>query len=74
MFQFCRCSPHVAHWQIEFPSALRNLPVCHEFCNDWFTACASDLTCVSNWISDWATPVINGVNMCPQNSTCTSFT
>ena len=66
------CSPHVAHWAFPiFSSALANLPVCHEFCDEWFLACAEDLTCVENWITEWVR--FNGQNYCPTNSTCRTF-
>ena len=70
---FYRCSPNVAHWQSEtFPSAFNCVPVCSEFCDNWFTACADDMSCVSNWITDWDTAE-NGSNFCPENSTCSTF-
>lgn len=70
---FYRCSPHVAHWTLNQFSALGNLPVCREFCDGWFQACANDMTCATNWITDWDY-VLNGVNVCRENSTCRNFT
>ena len=62
----------MAHWRLNpYPSALANLPICYEFCDEWFNACASDMTCAVNWISDW--DYVNGVNQCKANATCRRF-
>ncbi len=55
----------MAHWQNIYPSSLANLPVCREFCDAWFEACADDMTCVKNWITDWNN--VDGQNLCPNN-------
>ena len=67
-----RCSPNVAHYALtSFPSALANLPVCANFCDEWFDACASDLTCAVNWITDWL--YVNGINQCKDDAVCRNF-
>lgn len=69
---FYRCSPHVAHWALlQFDSALANLPVCREFCNEWFDACKDDLTCAENWITEWN--YTNGENHCLEGSSCRTY-
>ena len=69
---FCRCSPNVAHWAVlEFDSALANLPLCHDFCDSWFEACADDMTCAVNWITDWI--YIEGENYCKDDAECLSY-
>ena len=70
---FYRCSPNIAHWQSDtFQSAFYCAPVCRDFCDEWFNACADDMTCVSNWITDWNVTE-DGSNYCPVNSTCMTF-
>lgn len=65
------CSPNVAHWKHpEFPSALLQLPVCREFCDEWYAACADDSTCAVNWITDWVYE--NGENHC-KNPKCRTY-
>lgn len=72
MYRFCRCSPNVAHWAVlEYDSALANLPLCYEFCDSWFEACADDLTCAENWITDWN--YVDDVNYCKVDANCSSF-
>lgn len=66
-----RCSPHVAHWAIDFPSALAGLPVCSNFCDEWFDACANDMTCATNWILDWT--FVDDINQCRDNAVCRTF-
>lgn len=62
----------MAHWALdEFPSALSGLPVCSNFCDDWFDACASDLTCATNWITDWL--YVDGINQCLDDAICQNF-
>ncbi len=69
---FHRCSTNVAHWALpQFDSALAGLPVCGDFCEDWFDACAEDFTCATNWVTDW--DFIEGINQCKPNSTCRNF-
>lgn len=69
---FYRCSPHVSHWAGLFPSSLNRLPVCQDYCDSWFAACADDMTCATNWITDWVT-ASNGSNFCKSSSPCSSF-
>lgn len=69
---FFRCSPNVAHWAVlEFDSALANLPLCHDFCDSWFEACADDTTCAINWITDWL--YVDGENYCKDDAECLSY-
>lgn len=69
----CRCSPNIAHFALQpYPSALANLPVCRDYCDDWFQACQNDITCVENWVTDWVVKE-NGSNYCPENATCRSY-
>ncbi|OCT84953.1 hypothetical protein XELAEV_18023114mg [Xenopus laevis] len=51
---FYHCSPLASHWiHPNFSEAIQHVPVCQSFCDNWFDACHSDLTCTYNWISDW---------------------
>jgi len=46
------------------------IPVCANYCNEWFDACKNDYTCVTNW-ETW--PTTNGQYSCPAGSTCSTF-
>ncbi|KAM3841759.1 riboflavin-binding protein-like [Vipera latastei] len=51
---FYRCSPYAALWaHPNRAAAISSVPICEGFCDDWYEACKSDLTCVSNWLTDW---------------------
>ncbi|XP_033008145.1 riboflavin-binding protein-like [Lacerta agilis] len=52
---FYRCSPYTAHWAHPlYAAAIVSVPMCQNFCDDWYEACKNDFTCVSNWLTDWA--------------------
>ena len=51
---------------------IRGVPVCASYCNRWFEACKSDLTCVEDWLADFDFAK-DGANTCPANSTCVTF-
>ena len=68
---FYRCSPNTAHWQGPFPSSLNHLPICSDYCDAWYEACAPDMTCAANWITDWN--YTNGNNYCKPGAQCSSF-
>ncbi|XP_063795570.1 riboflavin-binding protein-like [Pseudophryne corroboree] len=51
---FYQCSPIAGHWvHPNISLAIQNVPLCQSFCDNWFEACRSDLTCVHNFLSDW---------------------
>jgi hypothetical protein len=54
----------------EKPWAFKGIPVCSTYCDDWFTACADDLTCVEDW-ADW--PTTDGQYTCPAGSSCRTY-
>ena len=56
---------------MEFDSALANLPICYDYCDSWFLACAEDLTCAKNWITDWI--YIDGINVCKPDAQCSTY-
>ncbi|KAG8436980.1 hypothetical protein GDO86_007894 [Hymenochirus boettgeri] len=87
---FYQCSPIASHWiHPNFSEAVQHVPLCQSFCDSWFEACRSDLTCAYNWISDWVFDetgnhckndcipfdkmYVNGTDLC-QNAWGTSFT
>ena len=47
------------------------IPLCNTYCSDWYDACASDYTCVTNW-ANW-TADTNGAYSCPAGSPCQTF-
>lgn len=70
---FYRCSPNMIYFAGDFPSSLNRVPVCSSFCDNWYDACKSDLTCVKNWIFEWDYDNKTGENLCPTNSSCMTF-
>ncbi|XP_015666784.1 riboflavin-binding protein-like [Protobothrops mucrosquamatus] len=51
---FYRCSPYAVKWaHPKHAAAISSVPICKKFCDDWYEACESDQTCVSNWLTDW---------------------
>ncbi|NWH71278.1 RBP protein, partial [Piaya cayana] len=61
---FYRCSPHAARWiQPNHTAAIRSVPLCQSFCDDWYEACKDDSICVRNWLTDWEWDE-NGENHC----------
>ncbi|XP_043940683.1 retbindin [Protopterus annectens] len=61
---FYRCSPDAARWpHPERSTAIQGVPLCHQFCDQWYEACEEDLTCARNWITDW--------QWGPQGNNCT---
>ena len=62
----------LGYFEIEKTGYIRNVPVCASHCDAWFEACKDDLTCVENWLHDFAKDD-DGNNTCPVNSTCVTF-
>ncbi|XP_077183353.1 retbindin [Paroedura picta] len=51
---FYRCSPIAAQWpHPQRPTAVLAVPLCQNFCEQWYDACKEDLTCARNWLTDW---------------------
>ncbi|XP_060094330.1 retbindin [Heteronotia binoei] len=51
---FYRCSPIAAQWpHPQRPTAVLAVPLCQNFCEEWYDACKEDLTCAHNWLTDW---------------------
>ncbi|XP_030061386.1 riboflavin-binding protein [Microcaecilia unicolor] len=51
---FYQCSPHASHWVHPNSSdAIRNVPLCQSFCDNWLEACSDDFTCAQNHLTDW---------------------
>nr|XP_056723272.1 retbindin [Euleptes europaea] len=51
---FYRCSPIAAQWpHPQRPTAVLAVPLCQNFCDQWYDACKEDLTCARNWLTDW---------------------
>ena len=69
---FYRCSPNVIHWEGTFPSSLNRVPVCHQFCDDWYEACKAEMSCASNWITGF-NRTSDGSNLCRDDSSCQTW-
>ena len=59
-------------WEGPFPSSLKHLPICSGYCDEWYQACAEDLACAANWITDW-NYTDNGNNHCRAEAKCSGF-
>ncbi|XP_001508696.3 riboflavin-binding protein-like [Ornithorhynchus anatinus] len=52
---FYQCSPAAAHWKDPKNNlGMKFVPLCQNFCDDWFEACKLDHTCSRDWLTDWA--------------------
>ena len=51
---------------------LSQVPVCASYCERWFEACRTDLTCVEDWLLDFNFDEFS-FNTCPDNSSCITF-
>jgi len=49
---FYECSPELAPWISEGPFGpiLVGVPICGNFCDEWFAACKDELTCATDWL------------------------
>ena len=52
--------------------ALYRVPVCASYCERWFEACRTDLTCVEDWLGNFNFDDFSR-NTCPVNSSCITF-
>ena len=50
----------------------RYLPICSDYCDRWYQACAADMACAANWITDW-NYTDNGNNHCKAEAKCARF-
>ena len=48
------------------------VPVCSDFCDNWFDACKTDQICVENVLEDYNFTV-HGENFCPANKSCITY-
>ena len=62
----------LGHFEIENTGYIAHVPVCASYCDSWFEACKTDLTCVENWLEDFDFAE-NGNNSCPADSECMTF-
>ena len=51
---------------------MKFVPVCGSFCDRWYSACRKDLSCATDWISDWNYTEVSG-NQCRDDAQCLSF-
>lgn len=47
------------------------VPICANYCDEWFDACKSDFTCVQDWFGGFN--ITNSIYSCPTNSSCRTF-
>lgn len=66
---FWSCDPRLIEWHVG-KAKIKHVPVCGDYCNDWYKACENDQTCVANWYHINYTDVAQN---CPKSSTCKTF-
>ena len=71
---FYYCEPILGHFQVGMSTAIRGVPVCSDYCNNWFDACKDDMTCVEHWLEDFVFDQ-GFTNRCPSNpdTSCRTF-
>ena len=69
---FYRCSPNAANWEGSFPASISGVPICADFCNDWFAACRNEMSCATNWLRDYNTTA-SGENFCRNDAQCQTW-
>lgn len=70
---FYQCSPKVYKWKHpSIKGALQGVPVCSDFCDNWFDACKTEQICVENVLEDYNFTV-HGENFCPANKSCITY-
>ena len=72
---FYFCEPILGHFQVPgSPTKIEGVPVCADYCDNWFEACKDDRTCVEHWGEDF---VYNEyfANSCPNDprASCRTF-
>ncbi|XP_064361366.1 folate receptor gamma-like [Dromaius novaehollandiae] len=70
------CSPNLGPWVQQVDSSwrkerIRDVPLCREDCEQWWSDCRAALTCKSNWHSGWNWTT--GTNVCPRGARCRRF-
>lgn len=67
---FWSCEPNLIKWHVK-EGALDGVPICAEYCDNWFDACKDDYTCAENWLEDFN--YTSNVYSCPAASECLKF-
>ena len=59
---FYQCEPLLKYFERPGQEGyIRDAPVCAKFCDEWFSACKEDKTCVEDWLEGnfaWASLII----------------
>ncbi|KAL9985161.1 hypothetical protein ACROYT_G007531 [Oculina patagonica] len=67
---FWQCEPNLIKWHVK-DGALQGVPICADYCDNWFDACKDDFTCAEDWINDFN--YTSSVYSCPKASKCRNF-
>ena len=67
---FYSCEPRLIKWQL-VNTSLKGVPICGDYCNDWYEACKDDETCTHDWLVGFN--YTNDMYICPRNSKCQKF-
>ena len=67
---FWSCEPRLIKWQL-VNATIKDVPICGDYCDDWYEACKDDETCTHDWFAGFN--YTNGMYTCPRNSKCQTF-
>lgn len=80
---FYECSPDLLPWAMEGPYGpfLQGVPICGNFCDEWFDACRFELTCATDWLDfefefdldGFLFDATTGQITCSEQSECLTF-
>ena len=67
---FFSCEPRLIKWQV-VNDTIKGVPICGDYCDDWYEACKDDETCTHDWFAGFN--YTNDMYTCPINSECQTF-
>lgn len=67
---FWSCEPNLIKWHVK-EGAVDGVPICANYCDEWFEACKNDYTCAENWLEDFN--YTTSISSCPTASKCRKF-
>lgn len=71
---FYSCEPRLIRWRhtnAPVNPSVKGVPICGDYCDDWYEACKDDETCVKDWQVGF--DYSNMTYTCPKNATCSTF-
>jgi folate receptor len=69
---FFQCEPRLFRWHVKGTNAtIKGVPICGDYCDDWYDACKEDETCAKDWVVGFNSS--NNMYTCPRGSECKTF-